>query len=68
MVLECGCGQRSEVYPTFATQRSVDAGIDYCRRKVLFVRDKTEELSKARRGLAERRAVVLHCVLGLDTT
>jgi len=27
-----------------ATQRDIEGGVDYCRRKVLFVKDKLEQL------------------------
>ena len=36
-----------------ATQRDIEGGVDYCRRKVLFVKDKLEQLSQ----LVSARAV-----------
>ncbi len=30
----------------FSVQRDVDAGIDYCRRKVMLVKDRVEQLSQ----------------------
>lgn len=44
----CAWGPTStwRLIPPHPAQRSLDGSIDYCKRKVMFVKDKTEQISK----------------------